>query len=195
MTADLFWKIALAAAGGAWTILNYLRGRTFRRRLELKVTGEILIESDIRFLSIVATIKNVGLSKARIFQEGTWVKIFRLQKKTQSDALALPHETRLGTGPIFAAHGWVEPGEEVNDVLFVQLPAKTPEDIAVRVEFRVKSQERRWLPPAEFEQVDDAAEADEYIVRNLTWVTAAIVPLAAPPTSTEAPTIKAGELS
>jgi hypothetical protein len=197
MTADLFWKVAIAAVGGTWTVLNYLRGRTFRRRLELKVTGQITVEGELHFLSITATVKNVGLSKARIFQEGTWVKLFRLSSKPTGGALSLPGQAHLGTAPVFKEHAWVEPGEEINDVLFVQLPAKQAEDIAIRLNLRVKSQDRRWMDTSDFEEKGSAPESDYPFVRNLTWAAAAVVPYnsAASQPLAEAPTTHTGAYS
>ena len=39
---DTVVKIAAVIVGGAWTYLNYVRGRTYSRRLELAVSGEEL---------------------------------------------------------------------------------------------------------------------------------------------------------
>jgi hypothetical protein len=195
MTADLFWKVAIASVGGAWTVLNYLRGRTFKRRLELTVTGQVTSEGDLHFLSVTATIKNVGLSKAKIFQKGTWVRIYRLRSKANREKLSVPSETLLGTAPIFTEHDWVEPGEQVSDVLFAQLPTKQADDIAVRLNFRVKSQDRRWMDTSEFDEEGNSREFKNYpFVRNLTWAAAAVIPYS--PTASqplaEAPTSQTG---
>jgi hypothetical protein len=195
MTADLFWKVAIAAVGGAWTLLNYLRGRTFHRRLELKVTGQVTTDADLHFLSVTATVKNVGLSKARLFQAGTWVRIYRLRSKTTDERLLLPSETRLGTAPIFTGHDWVEPGEEVSDVLFVQLPTRQANDIALRLEFQVKSQDRRWMDTSDFDEQGDSRELRDYpFIRNLIWAAAAVVPYSAAASQplAEAPTTHIG---
>jgi len=176
---DTFSKIAIAVLGGIWTLLTYVRGRTFRRRLEPKITGEVFEEGGARFLSIVASARNVGLSKAEVIEDGTWVRIFLLKKKNVK-SFAVPAEVRLGTAPILLQHSWIEPGEEVHDVLIVQLPEKSAEDIGVRLDLRVKSQEWRWIPPADYSGgTQVTAEAGSDLVRNLIWNAAAIVPMSA----------------
>jgi hypothetical protein len=52
---DTTSKIAIAIIGGAWAWLTYVRGRTFRRRLEPKITGQILLEKGTQFLSMDAS--------------------------------------------------------------------------------------------------------------------------------------------
>jgi hypothetical protein len=161
-------------------LLTYVRGRTFRRRLEPKISGEIFEEQGVRFLSIVASVKNVGLSRAEVFQKGTWVRMVLLQMKTGTRSIAVPKEIHLGTAPILGDHSWIEPGEEVHDVLLVQLPERTPEHIAIRLSLKVKSQEWRWIPQVDSteDQRNTAPEAD--LVKNLVWSAASIVPFSAP---------------
>jgi len=195
MITDLSWKIAVGIAAASWTILNYLRGRTFRRRLELKVSGEIFEKTGIHFLSVVTTAKNVGLSKVRVFQKGTWVRLVRLRSKQKSSALQLPEEIFLGTAPIFKRHDWIEPGEEVNDILFVQLPERIPEDVAISLSLRVKSTEWRWVTEADLEKAESPEKPDPEFVRKLVWHAAAVVSYDSQAKSTgpvEAPTLQSG---
>jgi hypothetical protein len=181
--ADTISKFAIAIIGGLWSWVTYVRGRTFRRRLELKVSGEVFLEGNVRFLSIIATIRNVGLSKAKLFQEGTSLRMVRLQMRADSDSLKLPRELHLGTAPIFEKHGWVEPGEEIQDVLFLQLPSNSPQDIAVRLSLRVVSQELRLISRLDDGQVQSLADPGEELVRKLEWNVACIVPLSTPKSS------------
>jgi hypothetical protein len=195
MITDLSWKIAVGIAAASWTVLNYLRGRTFRRRLELKVSGEIFEKTGIHFLSVVTTAKNVGLSKVRVFQEGTWVRLVRFQSKEKTAALKLPEEILLGTAPIFTTHDWIEPGEEINDILFVQLPERVSEDIAVSLSLRVKSREWRWVTEADLEKAESFENPNPEFVRRLVWHAAAVVPYDSQAKSmgpVEAPTLQPG---
>lgn len=180
--ADTATKIAFAVIGGAWAWLTYIRGRTFRRRLEPAITGQIFVDSGIRFLSIEASVKNVGLSRAALPQRGTWVRIVRLQRK-KSTSVAEPKEMLIGTPPIFKRHGWIEPGEEVHDVMLVQLPQDTPEDVAIGLSLRVASEEWRWPTPRDQPQDTDpeaSSDPDNLFKRRLGWHAGSIVPLRVP---------------
>ena len=70
-------KIIAVILGGIWTYLNYVRGRTFKRRLEPKILGKISrgVRVDTWMVSGIAQAKNVGLSKVDIEASGTAIVI------------------------------------------------------------------------------------------------------------------------
>jgi hypothetical protein len=181
---DTASKIAITIIGLAWTLLTYVRGRTFRRRLDPKITGQIFSKNDVHLLLITVTVKNVGLSRANLYQRGTWIKVFRVQAKDGASSWALPEDNRLLTAPIFQKHSWVEPGEEVHDVFIVQLPQRTPDDVAIRLNLRVLSQEWRW--PTENDSKkhkppDFTKNWEDRFWRDLAWNAEFVVPLEVPP--------------
>lgn len=63
---DKIIKVVAVVLGGIWTYLNYVRGRTFKRRLELSVTEKLLQSGSNILVTGVAQVKNVGLSKVSI---------------------------------------------------------------------------------------------------------------------------------
>jgi hypothetical protein len=65
---DKVTKIIALFIGAGWAYLNYLRGRTFKRRLEPSITGKTIRSKGLLLLSGVAQVKNVGLSKVVIQQ-------------------------------------------------------------------------------------------------------------------------------
>src|ERR1700683_1384896 len=76
---DKVTKIAALLIGGGWVYLNYRRGRTFEKRLELKISGKEIEGKGEPLLSGSAQIKNVGLSKFPIQQKGTAILVFDLK--------------------------------------------------------------------------------------------------------------------
>lgn len=179
---DLIFKIAVALIGAAWAWLQYVRGRTFRRRLEPRITGEIFEAEGKHFLTITSSVKNVGLSRAFIIQRGTWIQISILQVDATTSSVAEPDVKEVGYPEVFTTHSWVEPGEEVSDQRLVQLPAKDSRDVAVRLDLRIISHEWRWPPLSSYSEPPAAATEDFEVrlKRDLGWTATAIVRYAQP---------------
>src|ERR1700675_1127674 len=85
---DKVIKILAVVIGGAWAYLNYVRGRTYKKRLETNVSGEWFENKGLSFLSGSAHLKNVGLSKFPIEQKGTAILVYDLQSSTTSKPAA-----------------------------------------------------------------------------------------------------------
>ena len=66
--------------GAVWTYFHYFRGRIYRPRLEIIVSGKITNNNGILFIITKIRIKNVGLSKIDIKQKGTGMRIIGLEK-------------------------------------------------------------------------------------------------------------------
>ena len=82
---DKVTKVVALLIGGAWAYLNYVRGRTFKKRLELKISAKEVRSNAGLLLSGAAQIKNVGLSKFPIEQKGTAILFFDLRPSTPTD--------------------------------------------------------------------------------------------------------------
>ena len=96
---DKVVKILAVLIGGAWAYLNYRRGRTFKKRLELTICGKTISRNGVLLLSGSAQLKNVGLSKVPIQQKGTAILISNLHAGSSlvepieaAEALALVRE-------------------------------------------------------------------------------------------------------
>lgn len=177
--ADSVAKIAIALIGGAWTLLTYYRGRTFHRRLELKVSGKVMLHNGVYLATLDAGVKNVGLSRADIIPDGTWLRIVMLGAKPPAESVALPKRKHVGTSPIFKDHSWVEPGEEIHDVMLVQLPTPTLEDVALQVNLRIVSKQLlfRLLAQASPEAIVQTDDPVKLIKQRLAWSAGTIIPL------------------
>jgi hypothetical protein len=140
---DKVTKVLALVIGGAWAYLNYRRGRTFKKRLELKVTGKTAQEGKILFLSGTAQIKNVGLSKFPIEQRGTAILIFDLTPAASVTQPADFIEKRAGVRSVFKEHGWIEPGETIEESFLLQLP-ENEERVAMKLDLRVVAAHIEW---------------------------------------------------
>lgn len=142
---DTLSKILIALIGGAWTWLTAIKGRTFKSRLELETSGKVFAVNQVHYLAVDVSIKNVGSSKAPITQEGTWLRVFCAQGAPRNDRATRVATSKLGTFRVFANHEWIEPGEQIKDVVLLQF-AKNENDLALILSLRVRSQQWRWPP-------------------------------------------------
>lgn len=120
--------------GGVWAYWKFVRGRTFRRRLELTISGTSFERQGACYLSGVAQLKNIGLSKVTIEQEGTAIEVFRI-----SDVKSQLSEEDLQTREVFAEHGWIEPGETIEEPFLLAIPEAGEQTIALRLHLRIVS--------------------------------------------------------
>src|SRR2546429_3204710 len=63
-------------AGAVWAYFNFFKGRTYRSRLEPKVSGKLISRNGANYLIVTAQLKNVGLSDVRIDQKGSALRVF-----------------------------------------------------------------------------------------------------------------------
>lgn len=122
--ADIISSIATALAlliGGVWAYFKFVRGRTYRPRVEMQLAGEwwAAAEGKCPFRARV-TIKNVGSSKLKLRQMGSGLRVSMLDP----DQPAPPASARWREGKvytIFDQHAWIESGETVSDVVLLDL--------------------------------------------------------------------------
>jgi hypothetical protein len=127
-------EIAAIFLGAVWAYYKFVRGRTFKQRLETVVTGTIHPDRGAIRLIASAQIKNVGLSKAPITQKGSALSVFAAVLTDRS----MPSEVdwkQLLVLPIFINHHWMEPGETIKDQLLVNIP--NSETFALKLELRI----------------------------------------------------------
>jgi hypothetical protein len=134
--------LALIVAAG-WGYLNYLRGRTFKHRLEPTISGKMIRNKSGLLLSGIAQVKNVGLSQVPIEQRGTAIELLSYavsNDKAEAPTLVNQIVTVLS---VFEAHGWIEPGEPVEDSFLIPL-REGPETVAFRLRLRIVSGGIEW---------------------------------------------------
>jgi hypothetical protein len=129
-------KILAYIVGAGWVYFNYFRGRTYRPRLEPHVTAELCRRSIPEFIRAFVTLKNVGLSRVLIRQDGTGLRFFIF------DPSAPESWRKLTTMPVFERHQWIEPGETIEDHVLLSFDLACV--AAVRLHLVVGSTETMW---------------------------------------------------
>ena len=144
MSADDVLKSVAVIVGGAWTYLNYVRGRTFRKRLEVEITGSIFQDEGLSFFSGRCHLKNVGLAQTKIIEVGTGVSIYALRLVELEDGTRKTSKEEIVVLPLFEKHGWVEPGESISDPFVAVLPERKGRLLGVRTVVMISNGKIVW---------------------------------------------------
>jgi hypothetical protein len=153
-------KVAAVLIAGAWGYLNYRRGRTFKRRLEPRISGKILHSNGAWLLSGVAQLKNVGLSVVTIEQKGTAIVVDDFLVVTDASGATRVKEERVAVLEVFKAHGWIEPGEPIEESFLIPLPNR-PNRVAAHLRLRIVSSKTEWNNDSVAEMVPPPAPDPE----------------------------------
>ena len=132
--ADKLAKILALIIGGLFAYMKFFMGRTFRPRLESAITGELIEKDGVRHLAAKVTVKNIGLTKCGIRQEGSGIRIWSYSEATR---------TNLGAESILEHHKWIESSETVTDEILISLNGD--KGVAYQLELWLVSQEKTWL--------------------------------------------------
>jgi hypothetical protein len=147
-TIDSSQKLISALAiivGGVWAWLKFFRGRTFRSRLELTVSGKIVMSGTTSFLKATMEMKNVGLSQVKLKGDAIYLDVFLIDAAGVRPAQHIYNAmwSEPVTFAVFQDHGWVEPAEEISDELLFQLPES--EQLAGKLKLTVNSRGNSWV--------------------------------------------------
>jgi len=136
-------EVIAIVVGGIWAYFNYFRGRTYRPRLECNLTVSLITDHSKSFLNIVVHVKNVGLSRVKIQQNGTAILVYNPQPPpSPSHPILSVWDSDYRVLEIFKDHGWIEPGEPISQPLLVQLPHEHA--FAYRVVLKLNSGKIWW---------------------------------------------------
>lgn len=136
------FTIFAIVVGGVWTYFNFFKGRTFSLRLEPKVFGKISFTNKTGYLVATACLKNVGLSKLKIDQKGTGLRVLLAEVITNIQQPQVPNWQQIESFEVFKAHQWIEPGETVEENLLVIVPQHN--HLAVKLELMIVSGKLEW---------------------------------------------------
>jgi hypothetical protein len=143
--ADDIIKFIALLVGAAWTWMNYLRGRTYKRKLEADVTGHLFRKNAQLYLSIHCQLKNVGQSEYPIEQHGSGCQVIAYSGG--------PPEL-LWTFSVFTEHGWLEPGEQIDEPLLLRVRVDPTRLIGLRLHLKVVSGGIEWNSSCIVESAD-----------------------------------------
>jgi hypothetical protein len=141
--------------GGCWAYFKFVRGRTYRPRLEVTMGAEWRRVAGERALQARVTVKNIGMSVVRLRQEGTGLRVSRLAALPAAPSLA-SWET-LKVFPLLLEHEWIESSESVTEDLLLSLTV--PVEQPVLLETRLV-----WTWAASEAKAKAKADADEAAV-------------------------------
>jgi hypothetical protein len=138
------FEIAAIILGAIWTYFNFFKGRTYRPRLECNVDGSVHTDSGRPLLKALTKVKNVGLSKVRIDQEGTILQLFSSvrQNSIPSFPCQVTWNDRPAVFDVFKEHKWVEPLETIEDQVLIELPDDRTSDY--KLNLKVLSKRIWW---------------------------------------------------
>jgi hypothetical protein len=94
---------------------------------------------DLTNVRISVQLKNVGLSKVAISQEGSAIRVFATDP-TKTDGAA--EWQRAITVGVFEKHGWIEPGETITDQALVSVSGVGHK--AIKLELRLVGDHIEW---------------------------------------------------
>ena len=147
-TIDSVQKLIAALAiivGGFWAWLKFFRGRTFRSRLELKVSAKVTVSGTNKFLQATMQMKNVGLSQVTLKKDALYLDVFLSDaaKVEPAQQIYSARWNEPATFAVFQEHGWIEPAEEIDDQLLFQMPEG--EQLACKLKLTVNSDANSWV--------------------------------------------------
>ena len=90
--------IVAVVVGGLWVWLNTVRGRLYRPRLQVRLSGTVLRRGSGRWLLATIEIENKGLRRARFTQQGTGLTIALLDPAIGATDAAL--------SPVWSDEDW-----------------------------------------------------------------------------------------
>jgi hypothetical protein len=103
--------------GGVWAYYEFVRGRRFASRAEVRVDGKLLAAEGTRGIRVAATLHNPGETRipirapsvtAQTVPRASWGRAFEWQE--------------VGLSPIFNEHAWIEARETITDEALIPLP-------------------------------------------------------------------------
>jgi len=116
---SLITSIAIVV-GGIWAYFKFVKGRTFRPRIEITMSARWQKIRRRHWLLICIRVKNIGASKVTIQQAGTGLRVSVLAQQQRPPPVRASWDSR-GMYSIFKDHSWIEPGETVSDDLLLNL--------------------------------------------------------------------------
>jgi hypothetical protein len=146
---EFFQKVSAPLAvlvGGAWVLMNYLRGRTHAPRLQVEVEAEVVTSGTQKFLVATIHVKNVGLSMITLGTgtgpSGCALLVAPLREHEPIPDLFEGSWEAIRAFDILENHRTIEPGLMINQQKLICLPDAIRDAYLVRV--RVLAHALSW---------------------------------------------------
>lgn len=149
--AHKLFQIAGIIFAGIFAYYKFLRGRTFRPRLEPTLEAGIIEVGPLRHLKVQVRVKNVGLSKVAVDRKASGLRVFVYDGNgVPADKVSPVEWRRERTVDVFKDHGWVEPGETIEDNWLLSIP-HSQQPAAFRLELKLAGPKTDWYANAVIE--------------------------------------------
>ena len=135
----------LAVLGaGAWAYYHYFRGRTFKPRLQVELTAEIVRSAQSQHIVAAIGLRNLGLSVARIDQKGSGLIVCTPGTKPHHWEIYVQDwdEKDAAAFAILQGHSQIEPGLTIHEEMLITVPFREPNIFLL--ECVVVAHDMRW---------------------------------------------------
>ena len=128
--------ILALVVGGIWAYYKIFKARVFTPRLETHIDARWVVETGASHILARVKLKNVGLTRVNLHQEGSALRLWK-QEMGRSTAIRSVRwkETADTAFTVFEDHGWIEPGETIEDELLIRMP--DDDGLIVRLQVRL----------------------------------------------------------
>jgi len=135
-------QVIALIVGGVWAYFKFARGRTFARRLEPVVAGELLESGGKEMFRVRLRVRNAGASRVTFAKDPKAVYLYATASSDWSPGANVywPKDHLMLT-PVLGEHKWIEAGETVTDEVLVPVPEARTGDawLAYRLEILLAS--------------------------------------------------------
>jgi hypothetical protein len=148
-------QVLAVLVGGTWAYVKFIRGRTFRRRGELCVTGALMGDQGNRAIHVRVEFKNTGLSQIVFEKRGDKaVFVYELHPKDWPSGSGRnvdwgeregDRDKHTTSSLALRDHNWVEPGETITDELLIPVRGGDELPLAFQVVARATVPRRRGI--------------------------------------------------
>jgi hypothetical protein len=111
--------------GGIWAYFKFVRGRTYRPRLAVKMLAQWRLVDERHLLHARIIVTNIGASVVTLRQPGTGLRISLLSPR-QLDPPSSASWDVVGVFDILRDHQWIEAGETVSDDQLLDIGVSGP---------------------------------------------------------------------
>lgn len=111
--------------GAIWAYFKFVKGRTYRPRLSVGLSGQWLVIDGKPMLMARITVKNLGASVITLRQFGTGLRVSALAGEQPAPPTPATWD-ELRVFEVLREHEWIEPAETVSDDLLLDLGLPRP---------------------------------------------------------------------
>lgn len=134
---EKIFTILAIILGGVGAYLKFFKGRTYHNRLQLEVSGRVVIDGEVTCLLVTMQLKNVGVSSVYLDAEGTRIDVYSYAPESYQPMPHLAIWQTLKTFPIFQNCEWIESGEAAKDELLIRIADQR--QVAFKIDMTVNS--------------------------------------------------------